>query len=344
VRFEDILDQDTAKGILINSIQSGRLAHSYLFTGPHGVGKIMMAKALAASLNCPNSSGVDGCGRCVICRQIEQGGYPEFLIVAPEGNNIKIDQIRELQSRLCFAPAIGRFRIVIVDMAESMTEEASNSFLKTLEEPPQNNILILNAEEADDLLPTIVSRCQKIPFRPLGVQVIAGFLEREKGVDGERAAVIAKISEGSLGKAISMLEEGFLETRDQWLRILGQCFDQPKGELLETASKLVSSLKTKGRGKYKIGGLTDLLALWATWYRDLMVLKQGGGEELVINQDFRRTLKKVTRRYNIKSLVAILSLLDQAQRDLRRWHNPLLVMERTILGIVKLGPEPQPIN
>jgi len=337
MQFEKVLGQETAKEILKNSIKKGRLAHSYLFTGPHGVGKSLMAAALAAALNCKKERGGSGCGQCVTCKQIEERRYPEFLMITPQGNSIKIDQIRELQNTIGFAPAVGRYRVIVVDMAETMTEEASNSFLKTLEEPPENNILILNTKEPANILPTIVSRCQKIPFAPLNTQVIADFLEAEKALDEASALVIARISEGSLGKAISMVEGGFLEIREQWLRLLGECFDRPRGEVLELASSLVSGLKTRAREKYQVGGLEDLLALWTTWYRDLMVLKEGGEQALIINKDFTSRLKKISNRYNIKNLLGIISLLDHAQKDLRRWHNPLLVMEKTILGIVNLG-------
>jgi DNA polymerase-3 subunit delta' len=267
------------------------------------------------------------------------GNFPDFIHIQPDGQNIKIEQIRDLNRSLSFAPLSAEHRVCVVQQAEAMTGEAANSFLKTLEEPPPGNILILNAREPRDLLPTIVSRCQRVPFQPLPVRAMADWLVKEKDIDGQRATIAAKGSSGSLGSALRMCEEVFLKIREEWLSMLLKLPRFSKGEALEMAFESASRNKRGGIDSFDAEepGLLEMLAVWGGWYRDLLVVKVGGPAHLIINVDFLDKFKNLAGNFKKASLIESLFVVNQAIRDLRRMRNAALVMEHAVLKLQRLG-------
>lgn len=181
--FSQIIGQERAIKFLKRAMAREKIPHAYLFVGIPGTGKKITALALTQAINCNESKNGDGCGRCRSCRQVMSGNFPDILFIKPEDQSIKIEQIRGLNRLLGFKSVSGRFRVSIIHQAETMTEEAANSFLKILEEPPQGNILILNVTEPLDLLPTIVSRCQKVPFLPISTHLIADWIKEKKNME-----------------------------------------------------------------------------------------------------------------------------------------------------------------
>jgi DNA polymerase-3 subunit delta' len=339
VLFSQILGQEKAKRFLKQVMASEKVPHAYLFTGIPGIGKTSTAKALAMALNCNDPVDGEGCGHCQSCRQMRGDNFPDFLSIKPDGQNIKIDQIRALNRRLSFAPVVGRYRVSVICLARTMTDEAANSFLKNLEEPPPGNILILNTTEPRDLLPTIVSRCQRVPFQPLAVQDMTNWLVKNRHLTEESAIVLSKISAGSLGRALKMCEGDFLEKRQKWLlRLLtlgGISMEKSLEMALECAGEdKNASLDISENGE---SGMTDMLATWETWYRDLLLCRIGGPDHLLINVDFSHKLKKSAGSSTIENLIDSVLAVDKAQRDLRRMRNPALVMEHTVLSLKRLA-------
>jgi DNA polymerase-3 subunit delta' len=312
-----------------------KIPHAYLFTGIPGIGKTTTAMALAMALNCRQAIDGEGCGHCVSCRQLKSGNFPDFQSIRPQGQHIKIDQVRDFQRTLGFAPVSGRYRVSVIHRAESMTAEAANSFLKTLEEPPPGNILILNTTESLDLLPTIVSRCQRVPFQPLPVRGMIVWLVGERDLNEETATILAMISEGSLGRALVMMENSFLDRRQEWLLKLINLPGLSNEKAFEMALECAKEDRKAGNDMSEAweGGLTDMLAVWETWYRDLLLVKVGGMEHLIVNADFSRELKNIGKYFNIESLWKSIFVLDRAQRDLRQMRNTKLVMEYTVLSL-----------
>ncbi len=336
--FSQIIGQDRAIEFLKRVIVKDRMPHAYLFTGIPGVGRTTTALALTQTLNCRQSMNGEGCGRCQSCRQIMNGHFVDLLSLHPDGQNIKIEQMRDLNHRLSFKPLSGNHRVSIIHQAEMMTLEAANSFLKTLEEPPPRNILILNVIEPLDLLPTIVSRCQRVPFNPLSVKLITEWLMNEKNVDEEKALVVAKLSEGSLGRSIYLYESGFLEKRQDYLVRLIQLPEFSSEQILKLA------LEYSGKEKKKDGGLSikdtilfELLSMWKTWYRDLIIMKVNGPADLLINVDFSNKLKKMSKNFIMENLIDSLLVIDRAQRGLMENRNLDLMMENTVLTLKRLA-------
>lgn len=340
IAFSQIVGQERAKRFLKQVIAREKIPHAFLFTGIPGIGKTSMAMALTLALNCDSPVDGDGCGRCPSCRKMMGGNFPDFLPikVPPDKSNILIEQIRELNRELSFAP-YAKYRVCVIYQAESMTDEAANSFLKTLEEPPPGNILILNAKEPRNLLPTIVSRCQRVAFQPLPIKDMVNWLVRKEDLNEEKAEMVARMSAGSLGRALTMCRGNFLDKRQQWLSILTNLpgLSREKGfemavECAEEAKKM--DLDTTEEGN---AGVLDMLTIWESWYRDLLIINTGDLNHLLMNVDFYDQLKNIVKYFKIDSLIDSLFTIDRARRDLKRNRNTRLVMEHTVLGLRRLA-------
>src|SRR5512137_1693829 len=200
--FDTILGQKQAVNQLRTALRSGHLAHAYLFSGIEGIGKFTVAVAFAKALNC-HTHADDSCDNCVACRKIEKRLHPDVFFVEPDKNIIKIEQVRDIQKKIIFKPMEGRNKVVIIDQAEKLNLHAANCLLKTLEEPPDDTVIILVAHTAMALLPTIVSRCQRIRFAPLSAAAIREHLAA-RGVEPEEARLAAALAQGSLKRALEL--------------------------------------------------------------------------------------------------------------------------------------------
>jgi len=279
----------------------------------------------------------EGCGNCRTCRQLTGGNFPDFLYLEPDGQNIKIEQIRDLNRAMGFKPVAGAYRVVVIDRAELMTVEAANSFLKTLEEPFPGNIIILKVKEPLDLLPTIVSRCQKIPFRPLPVSVVKECLMHESDIGEESAALIAGISDGSLGRAIEISGDGYLEERQRSINDIIQLAAMQKTEAIDLAMEYAQEMKKKDHDETGGMNLFERLGIWKTWYRDLVIVKINGPAGQLVNTDFSRKLKALSKNYTVENLLEGFSMLDRAQMDLTKNPNVGLLMEQLFLSLNNLN-------
>jgi len=201
--FNDIIGQELAKDILRKDIGKERVSSSYLFVGPKGVGKKLTAISLAKALNC-FKGGVDSCDECANCRLIDKGNFPDCITVSPdEKGSIKIEMIREIKQTVSLR-TMGR-RVIIIEDADTMTEEAQNAFLKTLEEPPLDTTIILTSSKPKHLFQTIISRCKLVKFRRLSNSEVKKLLETRKVKNAE---LLANLSGGSMERALSLLESG----------------------------------------------------------------------------------------------------------------------------------------
>lgn len=335
MRFSEIVGQEKVKDFFRRVVSEGRIPHAYLFTGMSGVGKTSTAKALTMALNCREARGIEACGSCPPCRQMAGGNFPDFISISPDGQNIKIEQIREVNRRLSFAPVASTYRVVVIEQAEAMTGEAANSFLKILEEPPEGNILILNAVEHRNLLPTIVSRCQRVPFQPIPEGAMIEWLIQRKGVDRQRATIAARASGGSLGRALEVSDEAYIGKRKVWLSDFRRLPTLSKGDAVAMALGWAKMHQTRESSAGERGepGLQEMLAVWGGWYRDLLILKAGASVDLLTNVDLAEQLTEASRSTTLEGLTASLLLIDQAGRDLRRMGNPKVVMVYTVLGL-----------
>src|SRR5690349_8829868 len=209
--FTDLVGQEHVTNTLANAIKNNRVAHAYIFSGARGVGKTTAARILAKAMNCVNGPTAEPCGVCDACKEIAAGTSLDVIEIDAASNR-GIDQIRELREMVRYAPAAARSKVVILDEAHMLTGEASNALLKTLEEPPDRVIFVMATTEPESLVDTIRSRSQHFHFRALTFGEITGRLEeiaqRENlKIEPGALAVIARMAEGSLRDALSLLEQ-----------------------------------------------------------------------------------------------------------------------------------------
>jgi DNA polymerase-3 subunit delta' len=337
--FSDILGQERACSFLKAVRARDKMPHAYLFTGIPGVGKKSTAQALAMALNCSSQRDGDACGKCPSCRRILTANAPDFHVIVPERGRIGIDRIRELNHELIFASLTAKYRIFVICHAENMTPEAANAFLKSLEEPSLGTIFVLTASEPLDLLPTIVSRCQRVSFRPLPPKVVSRLLVEKAGLSEKEADTLADLSQGSMGRAWDMFETGFLEQREVWLRRIAELPGLSRTRALGQAFSWAEELKGGGSEGDQGGGWgpASVFDIWKCWYRDLLLAKAAAGDVSVLNRDFSQNLKKTSRGFSIKNLVKSFFLIDRASRDLLENRNAALVMENLVVQLRNLS-------
>lgn len=319
--FAEILGQGQAITLLRRSIETGRLAHALLFVGPKGVGRFTTAVTLAKALNCLNGAQGESCDRCVACVKITKGIHPDVHLVSPEGATLKIDQIRTLTQEATLRPYEGRRKVFILDQAETMTEQAQNALLKTLEEPPGATVLVLIAPEASALLPPIASRCSQIRFVPLPESTITARLQ-DQGCDGGEAHVLASLAGGSLGRAQELRTSPLQEVWD----LVEQTFALPPGRtltVLELTERVVRQKET----------IPLFLEALLAWCRDLMVAKVTRNETLLVYRNRGPALGRQSERLAPAQLAAMYQTVKQTLDGLGRYANPRLSLEVMFLKL-----------
>lgn len=310
--FTQLFGQDKAKRMLSRSLAAGRVPHAYIFKGPEGVGKRLFARGVAAAVNCRDKERIGACGICSSCKKFRSMNHPDFQVVSPEKGVIKIDQIRRLTKELSYPPYESTMRVVVLEDVQTMRREAANGLLKTLEEPPENNLLILTAEASQELLATLISRCQVVPFTRLSVDDTMTILV-QRGVEREAARLLARLSEGSPGKALLLHKTemiGLWRNLVSFLSDKAIDADRDVGELLHLAENM-ASLKEE---------LPSLLGLLKIWLRDLLL----GGAENVVEAGNGIISGKI---WNSNELFVKLQAIDRAERELARNCNRNLVCE-----------------
>src|SRR5438270_9920961 len=203
--FKNIIGHEQPKRFLQSALQSGRLPHALLFHGQDRIGKRLMAKVLAQTVNCeaePALSPPDACGACRSCHQIDIGSHPDVTIIEATSGKGETEQTRDIESRFIYRPLVGSRKIVILDNADLLRQEAANALLKTIEEPPPDSLIILVSSHPESLLPTIRSRCQEIRFAPLALDQVEAAVRRQRGLPQQDIRFLAVISGGRLGLAL----------------------------------------------------------------------------------------------------------------------------------------------
>jgi DNA polymerase-3 subunit delta' len=336
-----IAGHEWAVQYLRQSLLRQRDAHAYLFVGPEHIGKSLLALRLAQALVC-ETGGPDPCLVCRACKRAAKGNHPDVRRISLQtqaanekgdsaSKELKIGTVREWQRDIDLRPFEAKRRVFILEDAHSLTDQAANAMLKTLEEPPPYAVLILVAHGAGDLLPTIVSRCRVLRLRPLARATVSGTLQEKYAVAADDATLVAAWSGGRIGWAISAVEDPeLLEQQQQRLDVLVQ---------LGSISQLERMRWAEERAKEYRGGehgtAVEWLRLWQSWWRDVLLVRTGNGQ-VITHLDRKAELESLAQRLSTEQVQRFLQQLDTVREQLADNVNPQLAFENVALHVPAL--------
>ncbi len=336
--LRDIIGQDRAVGILLRTLSRNRIPSAYLFAGESGIGKLFTALNLAKALNClkpvmrcglrvaseskiqdpelrtPNSELIDACDECISCKKIDAGTHPDFVVIAPEKGEIRVGEIRAVQDALSFKPFEGKRKVVIIDEADTMNQAAANAFLKTLEEPPDESLLILIAAHPDMLPETIRSRCSRVNFVPLASDACGKVIQKVLGRDSKRAETLdqtlptlVRLSMGRPGLAVS-------------------------SDLEKERERFVSFFESMLNGDTETWADREEMEQWIAMafivLRDMLVWKlaegrkedqasrQSGSGDVLLNPDLKDFISKMSKSADIQGILKAYDTMTLLKRQL----------------------------
>lgn len=327
--FSEVVGHARPLGLLSRSIARGSLPPSLLFTGPEGVGKRLVAQAVAQALNCvsPRAGDAgrpfDACGACPACRRIARGTHPDVVVIEPgDSGAIKIEPIRQVIAAAGYRPFEGRRRVVIVDEADRVTGDAQDALLKNLEEPSPSSAFILVSSRPETLLSTVRSRCSRLRFGPLSPAEVARLLVDRHEYDEREAHAAAALSDGSPGRALDAGSRAFHDARDAALGVLRTVAGaRSPRERLGAASLLLSG-KSGAREREELGTRLRMLASLA---RDIALLSHGAPAEGAANVDLANELEALAGRLGGARAIRVFAAADKAGAALARNANPKVV-------------------
>jgi DNA polymerase-3 subunit delta' len=332
--FKDIPGNPGIKKILQTALGNGRLPHALLFCGPEGVYRRRTAFALAQALNCRNAVD-DACGECDSCRAIrrsEETGeswHPDVQELTVETQAIKIDQVRALKEAAYLRPMTGRARVFILSAAERLSEQAANSILKVLEEPPGFSYILLIAPSPDVLLPTIVSRCRVLTFLPITREEVEQRL-REDGQPDERARALSFVAGGNLERAAACDWDEVQELRERTWGLVRALAGEPG------VAAAFEALEARG-GEAVRDELRERVEVFVSFCRDLLLLREGGEASLLFNPDYEARLREAAAGLDRRRILEALGGAEGVLAGLPRNLNPTLLVSAFVAGLWSLN-------
>ena len=328
----DAVGHERAVAALQRGLDSDRVSHSSLIAGPPQVGKTTLALDIARAVNCESDD--RPCSDCGQCRRISAAIHPDVRVVGLEKARsgrlrtlISIEQVRDVQREISLLPFEGRYRVIIFENAELFSEEAANSLLKTLEEPPESVLIILVATDTRALLPTIVSRCRLVQLRPVPTATIADLLVERKSLSADRAREIAGIASGRVGWAVQAAEDpDMLKRVSDVLDEVETVVRSPLTERFDYAASLADRFPRDRRSVY------SELELWLSWWRDVLLIGQER-PELVSNVSRLESLSRAAESLAPTSVTNAIRTVMRTTFLLERNVSPRLALEGMMLKL-----------
>ena len=324
----DLIGHEWAVDMLKKHVVNGTARHAYLFAGPPGLGRRSLALRFAQALNCqtPIRAGIP-CGECRNCKQIEAMQYPDLSVVQAdsEGSTLKVDQIRDARRSLTLKPYVANYRVALFLRFQQANDNAANALLKTLEEAPSYAVLILTVDNPEQLLRTIVSRCEVLRLRPLNIEAVQKELEK-RGLEVGQAKLIAHISGGRFGYALRLIEnDSLLEKRDQRLNDLLTLIPATRVEKFAYADKLAKDKES----------MRQAILIWLSYWRDVM-LRTARAESPLVNVDRNMEIEDLADRMDLSSARRVVSSLENTLEKMERNVNSRMLAEVLLLDLPKV--------
>jgi DNA polymerase-3 subunit delta' len=309
--FKDVAGNKGIQKILRLALERGRVPNSLVFSGPEGSGKMATALTLAKALNCQNLTD-DACDACASCRAIDAGTHPDVMALTIEVQKVKVEQTGLIRQMAYLRPMTARARVFIVDDAKAMSAEAANSLLKVLEEPPSFTHIILLTDSPHLLLTTIRSRCRHLAFSPIGrAEIEQALLDRD--FSPEQAGILALLVDGNLDRARELDWEEVAELRAGAWDLF---------EALSSSDRASQFLERFGNvPKAVLEEFGEVLEVFASFARDVLLLVLGGDPALLLNPDFEDRLRRSAPSWDVRRLLGVLAELDLVLFELGRNMN-----------------------
>ncbi len=328
--FDALVGQESVVSALRRALDGARLPHALLFAGPPGVGKATCAGILAQALNCTEKGPGDACGTCVSCRKIERGLHPDVVWMAPEPRTVGIKAVRHAVAATAYRPHEGTRRVVVADDAHTLTSEAQNAFLKTLEEPPSSSVIVLVTSAAGSLLSTVRSRCQSLRFSPVPLPVARTYLTEKRGLEPDEARLRAALAPGSIGRALAIDLDGYdalLEAVVEALRLA-----QVGGAGVVTAAESLASI---GNGDTATQRAASTLEVGRDILRDLLVVAADGDRSSLVNADRSEAWSVWSQHIAPEAAARALEALNEGIERLTTGIQPnvKLSLEHTLIAV-----------
>ena len=344
--FEDVVEQEHVVKTLKYSVKTGRISHAYLFCGTRGTGKTSMAHILSRAINCLNPQDGNPCNECEICKGIMSGSVMDVIEIDAASNN-SVDNVREIRDEVVYTPSRAKYKVYIIDEVHMLSSGAFNALLKTLEEPPGHTVFILATTEPHKLPATVLSRCQRFDFRRISIEGMMDRLDKISSSNGvniqkEALRMIAKMAEGALRDAISLLDQcislGKIRiSLDDVISVAGLVKDTFTEGLVNAIKagdadkvlSLVDELVMSGKDISRF--VSDILR----YYRNLLLCKVAGKPEDVIDapHDAIMVMRKQSENFDRREIIYILKELSILESNLKWANNPRILLE---VALIKL--------
>lgn len=347
--WEDVKGQDHIVTTLRNQLNTGRIGHAYLFCGTRGTGKTSVAKIFARAVNCTNRENGNPCGECASCKSAIAGNNMNVIEIDAASNN-KVDDVRTLIEEVAYAPVRDPYKVYIIDEAHMLTKEALNALLKTLEEPPEHAIFILATTEVQELLVTILSRCQRYDFHRITASVIAARLKevaKEEKIEAEAAAIdyIARVADGALRDGLSLLDQcasfyaGEKLTLDKVLDVLGavditvfhRFYDALTGGDVSDAIALLDEVAMSGKE------LTQFVNDFIWYLRNLMLIQSAKDAARVLDMSEERVkeLKEQAEKSDTETVMRMIRIFSDTYAQMRYDTQKRTLLEMTVVRVCR---------
>ena len=323
--FKDVIGHNDIIQYIQNAVSQDKVSHAYILNGERGSGKKMLADLFAMTLQCEEHT-PNPCGECHSCKQAKSGNHPDIIHVKHEKpNTISVDDIRiQVNNDIVIKPYSSPYKIYIIPEADLLSVQAQNALLKTIEEPPAYAVIFLLTENAESLLPTIMSRCVMLKLRNIKTTLIKKYLMEQMQIPDYQADICAAFAQGNMGRAIMLASsEHFNEIKEEALQLLRHINEMEISEIVIAIKKI---------GTYKLS-VNDYLDIIMIWYRDVLIYKATKDVNGIVFADQLKYIKDRANKSSYEGIEIILDSLEKAKARLKANVNFDLVMELLLLTI-----------